>query len=372
MPTDVCFVVGARPNFMKAAPVLRALDAGVARLLVHTEQHYDAEMSDVFVRDLDLPAPDVTLGVGSGSHAEQTGRALARVAAVLEQHRPALVVVAGDVNSTLAGALAAVQLGIPVAHIESGLRSYDGRMPEEHNRRLTDHASTILLAHSHSAVDNLTREGIDPGRIHLVGNTMIDSLGTHLERARARRPWERYGLAPGGYGVVTLHRPTLVDDPQLLGEVMHALVALAERWPLVFPVHPRTARRLDADGLERLAHPRSALRLVPALGYLEFLGLEAGARFVLTDSGGVQEESSALGVACFTLRDTTERPVTVELGTNVVLGAGVERIAELPELLDRPRPAGTIPLWDGQAGQRAARVLEGFLSGLAARMQPVG
>jgi UDP-N-acetylglucosamine 2-epimerase (non-hydrolysing) len=351
----VCFVVGARPNFMKAAPVLRGLEA-FDPLLVHTGQHYDPEMSDVFISELGLPQPDVFLGVGSGSHAEQTARALEGVARVLGERRPDLVVVSGDVNSTLAAALAAVKLGIPVAHIESGLRSFDSAMPEEHNRRLTDHLSTILLAHSSSALENLSAEGIDAGTVHLVGNTMIDSLLEVVPRGREAHPWEAYGLAPGAYGLVTLHRPALVDDPELLAETFRALGELAGEVPLVFPVHPRTHQRIAAQGLEV-----GSLRLTEPLGYVEFVGLEAEARFVLTDSGGIQEETSALGVPCFTLRDSTERPVTLELGTNTLLGLDPATITEIPGHLARPRSYYEIPLWDGRAGERAAIVLAAFL-----------
>jgi UDP-N-acetylglucosamine 2-epimerase (non-hydrolysing) len=360
---SVCFVVGARPNFMKSAPVYHALAAlQPARriLLVHTGQHYDEEMSSVFLEELGLPAPDVFLAVGSGTHAEQTARALLGVEQVLLEERPALTVVAGDVNSTLAAALAAVKLHVPVAHIESGLRSFDESMPEEHNRRLTDHLSSILLAHSSSALENLQREGIDPERVHLVGNTMIDSLLTHLPRARESQPWTELGLAPGGYGLVTLHRPALVDDPELLRETAEGLAALGRTIPLVFPVHPRTRQRLVSQELSELLQ-RSRVMLTDPLGYLAFLGLEAEAAFVLTDSGGVQEEAAALGVRCFTLRDSTERPVTIEYGRNLLLGARPDRIADIPGLLGEAPTAQPIPLWDGKAGERAARVVAGFL-----------
>ena len=369
MAADVCFVVGARPNFVKTAPVvraLRALEPDLALLLVHTGQHYDPELSAVFLEELGLPVPDHFLGVGSGTHAEQTARALVGVESVLIEHRPALVVVAGDVNSTLAAALAAVKLEIAVAHVESGLRSFDPAMPEEHNRRLTDHVSSLLLAHSESAIANLVREGIDPARVHLVGNTMIDSLFEHVQAARERRPWDALGLAAGGYGLVTLHRPALVDDPDLLGATVDALAGLARAAPLVFPVHPRTLARLAETGLDATLSAAGVLVTKP-LGYLDFLGLEAEASFVLTDSGGIQEETSALGVRCFTLRDATERPVTVDLGTNTVLGARPERIGEIPRLLGRPRPRPEpIPLWDGRAGERAAAVLAAFVRPRAA------
>jgi UDP-N-acetylglucosamine 2-epimerase (non-hydrolysing) len=352
----ICFVVGARPNFMKAAPVYKAMaERDLELLLVHTGQHYDAEMSEVFLAELDLPAPDVFLGVGSGTHAEQTARALVAIEQVLADRRPALVVVSGDVNSTLAGALAAVKLHIAVAHLEAGLRSFDRRMPEEHNRRLADHLSVALLAHSDSAVENLRREGITEG-VHLVGNTMIDSLREHLDAAYAAQPWERLGLEPGSYALVTLHRPELVDDDDRLVAMANGLIALHDSCTVVFPVHPRTHRHLARLGLlPRLG--AAGVRLTAPLGYLPFLGLEAEAKFVLTDSGGVQEETSALGVPCFTLRDTTERPVTVELGTNTLLGARADRIADIPGLLSAQRTAAEIPLWDGLAGERAAEVL---------------
>jgi UDP-N-acetylglucosamine 2-epimerase (non-hydrolysing) len=345
-------VVGARPNFMKVAPLVAALRRrDVEVCLVHTGQHHDAEMSAVFIEELGLPAPDVFLGVGSGTHGAQTARALERVEGALLDRRPALVVVPGDVNSTLAAALAAVKLGIPVCHLEAGLRSFDRTMPEEHNRRLTDHVSSLLLVHSESAIENLAREGIHDG-VAFVGNTMIDTVLALLERAQAAAPLDSLGLEPGGYGLVTLHRPALVDDPDALAATVAGLAGLASTSPLVFPVHPRTRERLTAAGLTgRLAH----VRLSPPLSYLQFLGLESRAAFVLTDSGGVQEETSALGVRCFTLRDTTERPVTVELGTNTVLGARPERIEEIPSLLaDVGHTAAPIPLWDGHAGERAA------------------
>jgi UDP-N-acetylglucosamine 2-epimerase (non-hydrolysing) len=359
MPAQVCFVVGARPNFMKAAPVIRGLqERGLSVLLVHTGQHYDAGMSDVFLDELGLPVPDVFLGVGSGTHGEQTARALEGIERVLLEHEPGLVVVPGDVNSTLAGALAAVKLRIPVAHLEAGLRSFDPAMPEEHNRKLTDHVSALLLVHSESAIGNLEREGIDGSAIRFVGNTMIDSLYEHVTRAREAAPWTRLGVEPGRYALVTLHRPALVDDDELLAATMAQLADLAEHAPVVFPVHPRTRARLQ--GLGHVA--TAGLLLTEPLGYLDFVGLEAEAAFVLTDSGGVQEETSALGVRCFTLRDSTERPVTLELGTNVLLGARPERIGEIRSLLNEPRPELAIPLWDGHAGERAADELVLFLS----------
>ena len=356
----VCFVVGARPNFMKVAPVHRALGEIAPRLervLVHTGQHYDTEMSAVFIDELELPHPDVFLGVGSGTHGEQTARALVGMEQILLERRPALVVVAGDVNSTLAAALAASKLQIPVAHIESGLRSFDESMPEEANRRLTDHLSRLLFAHSESSLENLAREGIDPDRVHLVGNTMIDSVLRFLPVALAREPWVAHGVEPTRYALVTLHRPALVDDPEMLRRTIDGLLVLAESQPVLFPVHPRTRSRIADAGIHT-----GELRLCAPLGYLDFLGLEAKAAFVVTDSGGVQEETSALGVRCFTLRNSTERPVTVELGTNTVLGADPDRIASIGELLEEGRTAREIPYWDGRAGARVAEHVAAFVA----------
>jgi UDP-N-acetylglucosamine 2-epimerase (non-hydrolysing) len=359
MRADVCFVVGARPNFMKVAPLFRAVQELAPELdlrLVHTGQHYDAAMSDVFIGELGLPAPSEQLESGSGPHGAQTARMLDGLEQIFLRTPARLVVVAGDVNSTLAGGLAAAKLGIPVAHLEAGLRSGEEALPEEINRRLVDHLSALLLAHSQPAVDSLAAEGIAGGQVVLIGNTMVDTVLSQLERARARAPWERLGVEPGAFGLVTLHRPTLVDDPVLLAEAVEELTSLARTIPLVFPVHPRTLTHLGAfDGGARVV-------LTPPLGYLDFLGLESAARFVLTDSGGIQEETSALGVPCFTLREQTERPVTVALGTNTVLGARPERIAEIPALLREQREPQPIPLWDGRAGERGAEALTRFLA----------
>ncbi|NUT57107.1 MAG: UDP-N-acetylglucosamine 2-epimerase (non-hydrolyzing), partial [Thermoleophilia bacterium] len=294
MSARVCFVVGARPNFMKSAPVYRelgALDPNLELTLVHTGQHYDDAMSDVFFRELGMPRPDEFLAVGSGSHAEQTAKALVGVERVLREREIDLCVVAGDVNSTIAGALAAVKLRVPIAHVEAGLRSFDRAMPEEHNRVLTDHLSDILLAHSEEAILNLSREGITSG-VHLVGNTMIDSLLEHLDAARARRSWEQFDLRPGDYALVTLHRPALVDDPVKLRAVTDGLIALAADRPVLFPIHPRTLRNLQAAGDDRRLRDAGVIATDP-LGYLDFLCLEADAAFVVTDSGGVQEETTA-------------------------------------------------------------------------------
>jgi UDP-N-acetylglucosamine 2-epimerase (non-hydrolysing) len=342
---------------MKIAPVHRALqDAGREPLLVHTGQHYDRDMSDVFVAQTGLPQPDVFLGTGSGTHAEQTARVLIEVERVLAEHRPELVVVPGDVNSTLAAALAAVKLGLPVAHLEAGLRSHDRTMPEEHNRRLTDHVSSLLLATSADAVDNLAAEGITSGVV-LVGNTMIDSVLACRDAALAAEPWRDLDVGPDAYALVTLHRPNLVDDAERLAATAAGLRALAAELPVVFPVHPRTRTRLDAAGL-RPKLEQAGVVLTPPLPYLTFLGLEARARVVVTDSGGVQEETSYLGIPCLTLRENTERPVTVTLGTNRLVNANTVD-SEIERVLSQPaRTDCRIPLWDGRTVERVVASIE--------------
>jgi UDP-N-acetylglucosamine 2-epimerase (non-hydrolysing) len=358
----VVHVVGARPNFMKVAPVMRALAArGADQKLVHTGQHYDVQMSDVFFQDLGLREPDVHLGVGSGSHGEQTGRIMiAFERALAELPRPAWVLVPGDVNSTVAAALVAVKLGIKVAHLEAGLRSWDRAMPEEHNRVATDHLADLLLTPSADGDRNLAREGIPPERIVRVGNVMIDSLVANLPAARARKVPEGLGLAPGGYAVVTLHRPSNVDDAATLERLLGALAAIAAELPVVFPVHPRTRARLAEP---RLATAAGKLRLVEPLGYLDFLSLTSSAKLVLTDSGGLQEETTALGIPCLTLRENTERPITVEEGTNEVVGTDPARILSVARevLAGRGKQGRTPPLWEGKAGERVAEALLGRL-----------
>jgi UDP-N-acetylglucosamine 2-epimerase (non-hydrolysing) len=353
----VVHVVGARPNYMKVAPVYAELERrrAVRQRLVHTGQHYDAAVRDVFFAELPLPKPHVQLDVGSGTHGEQTARALAGLERVFTELKPDLVVVPGDVNSTLAGALAAVKLQIPVCHLEAGLRSFDRTMPEEHNRRLTDHLSTLLLTHSQEADENLEREGIAGDSVVLVGNTMIDTVLDNVKKARRRAVWRKHGLRAGGYVLVTLHRPALVDDHDLLARTMRALEAVASEVPVVFPVHPRTLARLTTLGF--VASER--LVITSPLPYRGFLSLQAGAAAVVTDSGGVQEETTALGVPCFTLRDNTDRRVTVYQGTNTVLGLAPDRLAEIPALIAaRPPEHRMPPLWDGRAGRRAAEAIE--------------
>jgi UDP-N-acetylglucosamine 2-epimerase (non-hydrolysing) len=340
----VLSVVGTRPNLMKTTPVIAALERrGVDQVLVHTGQHYDVSMSDIFFRDLGIPEPDHFLAVGSGTHAEQAARVMQRLEPILIAEQPDVVLVPGDVNSTLAAAIAAAKAGFPVGHIEAGLRSFDRTMPEELNRIVTDAIADLLFIHSPEARENLLREGRPEESIHYVGNTMIDSLVAIRERLDTDEH--------SGHLVVTLHRPALVDGP-LLAEAMRALCEVAEQMPIVFPVHPRTRAALDARGIE-------APGAIEPVGYLEFLGLVAGAAGVLTDSGGIQEETTFLGIPCFTLRDNTERPITVELGTNVLLGLRPERIAELPQLIATAgsRESSIPPLWDGAAGERVADVV---------------
>jgi UDP-N-acetylglucosamine 2-epimerase (non-hydrolysing) len=351
------YVVGARPNFVKTAPVMAEMRRRMPEarhLLVHTGQHYDEMMSSIFLEELGVGEPDHMLGVGSGSHAVQTARVMERVEPVIEQERPDLVLVPGDVNSTLAVTLVAVKMGIPVAHIESGLRSFDRGMPEEINRIVADEFSELLFVHSDEAIENLAREGIEQERIHFVGNTMIDSLVAVEHRFRAAETATRLGVRAGDYLLVTLHRPALVDGP-LLPEVMERLAALARELPIVFPVHPRTRKMLEGTELG------SGLTLIDPVGYLDFLSLQADAAAVLTDSGGVQEETTYLGVPCFTLRDSTERPVTIRAGTNTLLGLDPARIDDvLPALrsMARSAPVEPPPLWDGAAAGRLTDVVE--------------
>ncbi len=361
----VLLVAGARPNFMKIAPLMRELRGRKAftPTLVHTGQHYDPAMSEQFFQELGIPEPDVNLGVGSGSHGAQTAEVLRGMERVLEEETPEALVVVGDVNSTLAASLAAAKLQIPVAHVEAGLRSFDSRMPEEINRRLTDAISRWLFITEPEAETNLLREGIEPSRIHFVGNVMIDTLLEHLDRARSLDILSRLSLRPQGYAVLTLHRPSNVDDGEKLERLVHVLEEIHQEIPIVFPLHPRTARALR----DRLGGRKLRLRTVAPLGYLEFLRLMADARLVLTDSGGIQEETTVLGVPCLTLRENTERPVTVTHGTNRLVGSDPETLrSEVRKVLDGPNPKGSTPeLWDGRAAPRIADVLERDLRGKA-------
>lgn len=355
-PTIV-HAVGARPNFVKMAPVIKALDwtGKFNQLVVHTGQHYDARMSDDILSDLDFPSPDFFLGVGSGPHGAQTAKVLTAFEHILLDVRPEVVLVAGDVNSTLACALAAFKLQIPVAHLEAGLRSGDRSMPEEINRVLTDQMSNVLLTHSPEALDNLIREGIDPDLVHYVGNTMIDSLRRYEPRARERAAFGDHGLLENEYVLVTFHRPGNVDDPLRLTQIVAALVELSRHTPVVFPVHPRTRTRLiELGDLERLES--AGVCCIEPLGYLDFLSLQLGAGAIVTDSGGIQEEASALGVTCYTFRPNTERPVTLTHGSNTLMGDDPSEIARIRPSRWAPTPCA-IPLWDGRAAERAADVL---------------
>ena len=370
-------VVGARPNYMKIAPVIRVLKANpdaISVKLVHTGQHYDPEMNEAFFTQLRIPQPDIELEVGSASHAVQTAEIMKRFEAGVEaespaQDRPDLVVVFGDVNSTVACALAAVKLGGPVAHVEAGLRSFDRGMPEEINRVLTDQLSELLFTTEPLARENLQREGIDGEKVHFVGNVMIDTLQHSLAKAvpaavtLAGLPNHEQFLEGGqGYGVLTLHRPSNVDDAYLFRNLLETVRQVSERLPVVFPVHPRTRHRLQALGLEAVLEDERIACLQP-LGYLEMLGLVSGARLVMTDSGGLQEETTVVGVPCITLRNNTERPVTVEQGTNTIVGQDREKIlAVVDDVLENGGKSGRIPeLWDGKAAERIKQVLNAWL-----------
>jgi len=352
-PMRIVCVAGARPNYMKVKPLMDALERrGAEVVLVHTGQHYDPAMNDVFFRDLGIRPPDRFLGVGSGTHAEQTGRVMAAFEPLLDEIRPDAVAVVGDINSTVACALVTAKAGPLLAHVEAGLRSRDWSMPEEVNRVATDRLSDYLLAPSPDAAANLRAEGYRDDQIHVVGNVMIDTLLANLDRARAAGALDRYGLTAGEFGLVTLHRPANVDDPAVLTGLLKALGEIASDCPLVLPVHPRAAGRLAELGVP------GGVRLVPPAGYLDFIALQDAARIVLTDSGGVQEETTALGVPCVTLRDNTERPVTVEQGTNVLAGRDPDRVVRTVRRVLADPPAPRHPeLWDGRAGERIAAVL---------------
>ena len=356
----VICVVGARPNFMKAAPVIEALRKRprMSVMLVHTGQHYDRQMSELFFEELGMPKPDLDLQVGSGSHGEQTGLIMLRIEPILEQERPGLVIVFGDVNSTVAAALCAAKLGISVAHVEAGLRSFDRTMPEELNRIVTDHLSDYLFTTEPSARKNLLREGISEERIFFVGNVMVDTLVKHLERARAYRFREKLGLKSRPYGLLTLHRPSNVDNDDTLAEVLGAVSQIGQEIPIVFPCHPRTRQQL---GRREFACFHRGLLVVEPLGYLEFLSLMTDARLVLTDSGGIQEETTVLGIPCITLRENTERPITVEMGTNTITGTDPTKIvAAATHALENQSTQASPrvpPLWDGHTADRILDVL---------------
>ncbi len=359
---EVLCVVGARPNFMKIAPIMAAFAARpVQARLVHTGQHYDAAMSDGFFEQLGIPRPHVNLEVGSATHAVQTAEIMRAFEPVLDQEAPRAVLVVGDVNSTIACALVAAKKCVPVIHVEAGLRSYDRRMPEEINRVLTDQISDLLFTTERGALDNLRREGIAPERVHFVGNVMIDTLRRNLERAVP--VGQTLGHRPaGGYAVLTLHRPSNVDDRDTLAGLLDAVGRIASRLPVIFPIHPRTRAAAERLGLSaRLEQP--GIRLLPPVGYLEMLGLTREATVVLTDSGGLQEETTALGVPCITLRENTERPVTLTEGTNTLTGPDPEKILQcFADILTSGGKRGRIPEhWDGRASERIAAILRDWL-----------
>lgn len=364
-------MVGARPNFMKIAPVMsamRQLSGMIEPLLVHTGQHYDEDMKRRFFDQLGIPEPDVDLEVGSASHAIQTAEIMCRFEAVVDANKPVAVLVVGDVNSTIACALVAVKKNIPVIHVEAGLRSYDRSMPEEINRVLTDSISELLFTTERSALDNLVREGIDPARVHFVGNVMIDTLYNNLSRAvpvsSVVNNADAEALLTSGnrYAVLTLHRPANVDNIIVLERILNTVHYISEQLPIIFPVHPRTRSQIKKSGLEHLLDVDRIVCLPPQ-GYLEMLGLMSKARMVLTDSGGIQEETTALGVPCLTLRENTERPITVEQGTNTIVGTDPDRIlSSFNRLMVSDKGSGRIPeYWDGKAAQRIVAVLADWL-----------
>lgn len=359
-------VAGARPNFMKIAPILRLLDIceEVETTLIHTGQHYDPSLSDVFFSELSIRQPDLFLNVGSSTHAKQTADVMVAVEKVLIEGTAAgkpfdRMIVVGDVNSTMAAAIAAVKLHVPVTHVEAGLRSFDRLMPEEINRLVTDSISDQLLCSEPAGVENLRREGHDMSHVHLVGNVMIDTLLSQVELAKSRDTLQRYQLTPGNYGVVTLHRPSNVDDRDTLTALLKLLGGVSRRLPLVFPVHPRTRARIADFGLLSTLEASPHLHLLEPLGYLDFLCLTSQAKVIVTDSGGLQEESTALGVPCLTMRDTTERPVTCDEGTGVLIGNSIERLSEhMEQVLAGKYKVGRCPaLWDGKAANRIVELL---------------
>lgn len=356
----IIHVVGARPNFMKAAPVMAALAAygQVEQLLVHTGQHYDENMSQIFFEELGLPEPDVNLEVGSASHAVQTAEVMQRFEPVVLAEQPDWVLVYGDVNSTVATALVATKLHVPVAHVEAGLRSFDRRMPEEINRLLTDQMADLLFTPSVDGNENLAREGIAGQKIKLVGNVMIDTLLRLLPQAEGRWPalQQKWGL--DDYGLVTLHRPSNVDDRQMLPQILETLHGIGAQLPLIFPVHPRTRKRIQDWGLPV---DGARLSLVEPVGYLDFIALQQQARLIITDSGGIQEESTYLGVPCLTVRENTERPITITVGTNQLVGQDMALLQEKVDEIFRgkAKQGNNPPLWDGRAGERIAEIITG-------------
>jgi len=360
----IALVVGARPNFMKVGPIYFELKkhSRYTPLLIHTGQHYDKNLSEIFFEQLGFPKPDVYLGVGSGTHGVQTAKVMIAFEQFLLQEKPDLVLVAGDVNSTVACAIDAVKLHIHVAHLEAGLRSYDRRMPEEINRIETDCISSMLLTPSEDADENLIREGISKDKIFLVGNAMIDSLIQYEKQAEHSTMMDDLGLKKHSYALITLHRPSNVDDKENLEIILDAFSEIAKKIPLVFPIHPRTRKQISVFGFEEKVNKIANLRLIDPIGYLDFLKLEKYAKFVLTDSGGIQEETTVFGIPCLTLRENTERPITIELGTNQLVELNKDGIVQkVNEILDGKYKKGSIPpLWDGHTAQRVVQVMDTF------------
>ncbi len=362
MKRYIALIVGTRPNFVKASPLLRAMkEERLPTMLIHTGQHYDYELSKAFFEDFALEKPDLNLGVGSGEHGEQTGKIMMKLEDILQKRRPLLVVVFGDVNSTLAASIVASKMGIPIAHVEAGLRSYDRTMPEEINRVLTDLLADLLFIPSKDAEGNLKKEGIKKKKIFFVGNIMIDSLRSHLEAAKKREYYRRFGVKKKGYWILTLHRPGNVDKNKKMVELFAAFDSLRKERPIIFPVHPRTKKMIRVHGLRKRfpwALGGENFHIISPLGYIDFLSLECHAEGVVTDSGGIQEETSFLNIPCLTIRDNTERPVTIEAGTNILCTTPMKFTREVARILRGKGKTGTrIPLWDGNTAGRIVRIL---------------
>jgi len=360
-------VVGARPNLMKIAPLVEAMSASIdiEQTLLHTGQHYDDKMSQIFFDQLGIPKPDIYLGIGSGSHAEQTAKVMVAFEQVLLEQKPNVVVVVGDVNSTLACSITAAKLSVPVAHVEAGLRSFDRNMPEEINRIVTDALSSFLFITSQNAQHNLLREGVTEDKIFFVGNVMIDTLSKHRTHAKKLNTLQQLDVTPQHYALLTLHRPSNVDNPEVFAGILKALHHIQQKIPILFPAHPRTSKRIKEFGFQEQFEAMSNVRIVEPLGYLEFLNLMMHAKLVLTDSGGIQEETTILGTPCLTLRENTERPVTITDGTNILVGTNPANIIKTAtDVLQNPQNLSekTPPLWDGQTAKRIIRILQQQLS----------
>lgn len=358
----VLSVVGARPNFMKVAPIHRAFQTysdKIEHLIIHTGQHYDAAMSDAFFQDLDMPQPAVFLGIGSGSHAAQTAKVMVEFERVCEELKPDFIIVVGDVNSTIGCSLVSVKMGIPTAHVEAGLRSFDRAMPEEINRIATDSICDYWFVTEQSGLDELNKQGAPSDNVFLVGNTMIDSLHYALPKAKESTILTTLGLKQKEYALITMHRPSNVDEPKQLSDLLNMLAELTEKRDVVFPVHPRTRKNISTFGLSEIVESHPRLHLIEPQGYISFLSLMMNADFVMTDSGGIQEETTALGVPCLTIRTTTERPVTTTLGTNILIQPEPNAIRKaLSDIIESPRKQGQIPpLWDGKTSERIAKII---------------